>query len=393
MHCKFGGRVASLIFFGILLVCSFRGTNAQTAKSVSAVEQPIADLVRQAMQEGEMPGCVIAFGNHHEIQFLQAYGQRQVQDVIRPMKIDTVFDLASLTKPVATATAILLLAEQDRLALDKSISHYMPAFARHGKDQITLELALIHQSGLIPDNPMSDYADGPEVAWQRIMNLKPTKPVGEVFQYSDVNFLVLGRLVEVISGQTLDQFTRENIFQPLQMHDTGFRPTAPLLPRAAATGQRGGKWLVGEVHDPRAHALGGVAGHAGLFSTAPDLARYCQAILTTFHESEKPTEARFVLKRETLQTMTQAYTVSRGTRGLGWDKRSPYGANRGQELSDSAFGHGGFTGTVLWVDPKRDFFFIFLSSRLHPDGKGSVNRLAAQIQDVILAQPLIPTRE
>lgn len=386
MFVNFGWRVLSLCVLGLTLVLVVPTVAAQSARTPLPVEQEIAELVQQAIQAGEMPGCVIAYGNHQQTRFLQAYGQRQVKDAELPMTTDTVFDLASLTKPVATATAVLLLIQEGKLDLEQPIAHYLPEFGTGGKERITLKLALIHQSGLIPDNPMSDYEEGPEQAWKRIMNLKPSRPVGETFQYSDVNFIVLGRLVEAASGQTLARFTRDNIFQPLKMDDTGFLPRDELKQRAAATGQRAGEWLVGQVHDPRAHALGGVAGHAGLFSTGPDLARYCQALLRTARSPDEEAESGFVLKQKTLELMTQAYAVSRGTRALGWDKRSPYGSNRGQQLTDSAFGHGGFTGTVLWIDPEQDFFFIFLSSRLHPDGKGSVNRLAAQLQDLILKQ-------
>jgi CubicO group peptidase (beta-lactamase class C family) len=193
-------------------------------------------------------------------------------------------------------------------------------------------------------------------------------------------YVVLGMLVEKISGQPLDQFARENIFEPLNMRETTFNPKERLRKRAAPTEKRDGQWLVGEVHDPRAAKLGGVAGHAGVFSTADDLAKYAQTML----DHGRRGNAR-LMNEETWKLMTQARAVPRdGRRGLGWDIRTGYSINRGKKLSDAAFGHGGFTGTSLWIDPEKQLFVVFLSNRLHPDGKGSVNPLAGRIADVVV---------
>ncbi|GIW98198.1 MAG: hypothetical protein KatS3mg111_1531 [Pirellulaceae bacterium] len=342
----------------------------------------IAPLVEQAIAAGNMPGCVICVGRHGKIAYLNAFGLRKVAPDAEPMTIDTLFDLASLTKPVATATSIMRLVEEGRLRLDDRVAKYLPTFGSHGKDAIRVVDLLVHQSGLTPDNPLADYRQGPEKAWEKICDLRLIAPVGQQFKYSDVNFIVLGKLVEAISGWPLDQFAAKKIFQPLGMLETGFNPPPELQARAAPTEKRDGQWMRGVVHDPRAYLLGGVAGHAGLFSTASDLARYATAMLAGARLAGGE-GGQTVLHPRTVELMTRGYRVSSGWRGLGWDKQTGYSSNRGDLLSPAAFGHGGFTGTVMWIDPELDLFFIFLSNRVHPDGKGSVNHLAGQIANRI----------
>ncbi len=343
----------------------------------------IGELALQGIQEQKMPGCVICIGRHGKIAYLQAFGNKRIEPQQQPMTSNTVFDLASLTKPVATASCIMKLVDDGRLRLGAKVVDYFPDFSSHGKDAITIQDLLVHQSGLIPDNPLIDYQAGPEVAWQRICQLKPVAEIGSVFKYSDVNFIVLGKIVELLSGQTLDEFSQQQIFQPLGMHETGFLPDEALRARAAPTEQREGHWMQGEVHDPRAFALGGVAGHAGLFSSAEDLAIFAQMLLSEGRGMSASGEPGQVLSANAVACMRRGVPVSSGLRGLGWDMRTGYSSNRGDLLSDKAFGHGGFTGTVLWIDPELDLFFIFLSNRLHPNGTGSVNHLAGQMANVI----------
>jgi uncharacterized protein YbbC (DUF1343 family) len=331
-------------------------------------------IVEEGLQEKRMPGCVVCVGRRGKIVLLKAYGNKQLQPEEVPMTTDTVFDMASITKPVATATSIMLLVERGQLKLADKVAAHIPEFGVNDKDSITVHDLLTHTSGLIADNPLSDYNDGPELAMQRIYELKLTAPTGSRFIYSDVNFILLGELVRRISGQPLDQFARDNIFNPLEMKETGFLPSEELRARAAPTEQRDGEWMRGEVHDPRSYKLGGVAGHAGLFSTAEDLARYAQMMAAGGEWN-----GTRILAPRTVATMTRAYKVPSGLRGLGWDKRSGYSINRGELLTDAAFGHGGFTGTVLWIDPELELFVIFLSNRVHPDGKGLVNPLAGRI--------------
>ena len=237
-----------------------------------------------------------------------------------------------------------------------------------------LQQLLIHQGGLIADNSLDDYRDGPEAAWRKICELKPTAEPGAKFVYSDVGFIVLGELVRRISGRDLADFSRENIFTPLGLTETGYLPAEPLRARAAPTQQRDDHWMQGEVHDPRAFLLGGIAGHAGLFSTAEDLAVYA-ALLANRGDFGGVR----ILNDESWTALTAPRKVSSGLRTLGWDMKTGYSTNRGATMSDQAFGHGGFTGTGLWIDPSTKLFVIFLSNRVHPDGKGNVNPLIGQI--------------
>ncbi len=347
---------------------------------------PIDDLIGVGISEGKMPGCVVCIGRKNEIVLLKAYGNKRLEPSVEPMSIDTVFDMASITKPVATATSIMQLIELGKLSLSDKIATIFPAFAQNDKGSITVQDLLLHRSGLIPDNAMSDYMDGPAKAWDRICELKLVAPVGTAFKYSDVNFIALGKIVEHITGKDLREYSRDNIFEPLGMKHTGYLPSAELGAKCAPTEQREGRWMQGEVHDPRAFALGGIAGHAGLFSTAEDIALYAQMMLrngTTPKTQDR--EPSRILSSTAVATMTQGYAVPGGIRGLGWDKRSSFSINRGDLLSPSAFGHGGFTGNVLWIDPELDLYFVFLSNRVHPTGKGLVNPLAGKILNVIAA--------
>lgn len=337
-------------------------------------------VVQQGIDRGDIPGAVVLIKHQGHDIYLRAFGDRTIEPHRKPLQTDTVFDLASLTKPVCTATCIHVLIEEGRLTLDDPVSRWIPEFAQNGKEAVTVRHLLIHQSGLIPDNSMADYADGKVVAFERIHALPVRSEPGTKFAYSDVGFLVLGELVERISGETLDVFAQRRIFGPAGMTDTTFNPNDELRARIAPTEKRNGAWMQGDVHDPRAYALGGVAGHAGLFSTAPDLGRFGELLL-----QRGVARNQQVLKTETVDRMFAPEKVSSGLRSLGWDKDSPYSANRGDLLSPAAIGHGGFTGTALWIDPEQQLVIVVLSSRLYPDGEGSVNTLAGRIATIAAA--------
>jgi len=340
----------------------------------------IDGLVAEGLEKKRMPGCVIAIGRRGKLAYLQAFGHRQLEPEALPMQLDTVFDMASITKPVATATSVMMLVERGKLRVRDKVATYIPQFANSGKDNVTLMECLTHQAGFIPDNAVGDYKNGRKAAFENIYKLGTKYDPGTSFVYSDVGFILLDDLIERASGQTVAEFSKQHIFNPLGMSESGYLPKAELRARAATTEQReiGGPWMQGEVHDPRSHLMSGVAGHAGLFSTAKDLAIYAQMMLNggTYH-------GKRILSRATVEMMTRDYKIVEGKkvsiRGLGWDKLTGYSSNRGENMSPRAFGHGGFTGTVLWIDPELEMFFIFLSNRVHPNGKGSVNRLAGRI--------------
>jgi uncharacterized protein YbbC (DUF1343 family) len=374
----------------LLWLCCASVLNAQQERTPAleliprlSCSETIQGLVETAIQEKKMPGCVICFGRHDRILHLSAYGNRALEPVTEPMTVDTVFDMASITKPVATGSSIMKLVEIGKLRINDKVVDILPEFSSKEKDKLTVLDLLVHRSGLIPDNALADYQNGVEKSWDRICDLPLTAPIGTAFKYSDVNFIVLGKIVEKLSGQDLNAFSRKNIFEPIGMQESGFLPGENLRKRAAPTEQRDGSWIQGEVHDPRAHLMNGVAGHAGLFSTAKDMALYAQMFLRMGKAVKADGSSVQVFAPTTLQLMSQGVPVPGGIRGLSWDKRTGFSTNKGDLLSESAVGHGGFTGTVLWMDPAQDLFFVFLSNRVHPNGKGLVNPLAGKILNVI----------
>jgi uncharacterized protein YbbC (DUF1343 family)/CubicO group peptidase (beta-lactamase class C family) len=289
------------------------------------------------------------------------------------MTLETVFDLASLTKPLATASSVMVLVDRGAVALDEPVARYVPEFGRAGKGSITVRQLLLHVGGLVADNPMSDYAAGRDEALRKILEAPARWPAGERLVYSDVGYIVLAELVRRVAGQDVAAFAHENVFAPLGMAETTFMPPEGLRDRAAPTEMRDGGWMQGEVHDPRAFALGGVAGHAGLFSTARDLTRFARAWLA---KTDLPPR---VVGPATFDAFLAPHDVPGGVRALGWDVASPFTKHRGDGFSRRAFGHGGFTGTSLWVDPEEDLFVVFLSNRVHPWGRGAVHELEAKI--------------
>lgn len=351
----------------------------------SAKLAEIEPVVVEALVAKQAPGCVVLVARQGKIAFLRAFGDRRVEPEREPMTVDTVFDLASLTKPLATASSVMLLFECGKVQLDDPVSRHLPEFAGQGKESITVRHLLTHQSGLIADNPINDFADGPAKSIERLFALTPLAKPQERFIYSDVGFMVLGELVRRVSGQDVNEFSHRSLFEPLGLSETGFLPAESLRQRAAPTEQREGRWMQGEVHDPRAYALGGVAGHAGLFSTAADLGVIAEMLLRDGEYGGVR-----VLAPETVKTMRSPQSVpGKGLRGLGWDMKTGYSSNRGEGLSLQAVGHGGFTGTAFWIDPELHLAVIFLSNRVHPDGKGNVNRLAGRI-GTIAAEAISP---
>jgi uncharacterized protein YbbC (DUF1343 family) len=356
------------------------GTSRASATTKTASERAlpaIHTLVADAIAQGKLPGCVVAIGRRDGLLYQKAFGLRAVEPEREPMTLDTIFDLASLTKPVATATAVMRLVDQGKLDLDQPVARYLPDFANHGKSAITLRQLLTHVSGLPAEIAVSDYEHGRTPALKRMLSLRLKAKPGSKLIYSDVGFLIVQEVVERVAGESLADLAKRGIFAPLGMTDTRFVPGADARARIAPTEQRNDAWMRGEVHDPRAFRLGGVAGHAGLFATAADLARYARMVL-----GHGALDGVQVLSPRSVAAMIAPHDVPGGIRALGWDVQSPYSSNRGTALSFRAVGHGGYTGTSLWIDPEQDLFVIFLSNRVHPNGKGQVNALAGAIATI-----------
>jgi uncharacterized protein YbbC (DUF1343 family)/CubicO group peptidase (beta-lactamase class C family) len=350
-------------------------------------------LVNQAIQRGEAPGAVLLVGRRSGVVYQKAFGNRAVRPANEAMTVDTVFDLASLSKPVGTATSIMILVDRTLIDPKEKVAKYLPAFGNNGKEKITVEHLLLHRGGLIPDNTIKDYADGPAKAWERVCQLDVKSEPGTKFAYSDVGFIVLGKLVEAVDPKhrTLDRFAAEEVFGPLSMRETAYNPPAEWKSRVAPTEQREGRFMRGEVHDPRAYAMGGVAGHAGVFSTAQDLARYCRMLL-----NGGELDGVRILSPRGIELMSTGVPLADGTqfRSYGFDVKTGYSQPLGERFTPiKSFGHTGFTGTCFWVSPADDAFFILLTNSVHPDGKGKVLALRRAVSTAVAEALLGPKRE
>ncbi len=324
--------------------------------------------IQQAVGDRKCPGGVLWL-EREGTSYHKAYGNRAVVPTVEAMTEETIFDAASLTKVVATTPAILLLIERGKVILDAPVSAYIPEFTGAGKEAITIRQLLTHTSGLRPDISLQPAWTGYDTAIRLACAEVPASKPDERFIYSDINFLVLGEVVRRQSGEGLDQFLAREVYEPLKMVDTGFRPATNALGRIAPTEVVEGVPFRGVVHDPTARRMGGVAGHAGLFTTTSDLARFCRMML-----NGGELEGARVFKADTVRLMTRVHTaaVVPARRGLGWDIDSPYAGQRGKIFPIGGYGHTGWTGTSLWIDPFSRTFVIFLSNRNHPDEKGNV---------------------
>ena len=350
----------------------------RSAESTSALDE----VVEKAIAEGKTPGAVVLVGHDGNIIFAKAYGNKSVEPQIESMSMDTIFDLASLTKVVATAPSIMLLVQQGKLQLDDPVAKYLPSFDKRGKGKITIRHLLTHYSGLPADLRLSKkHKTSSRNIWTRIYQAKPLAPPGSRFIYSDLGFVVLGRVVEKISGKPLDVFVQENFFIPLEMKSSKFRPPKAEWPLIAPTERiKNGGMMRGKVHDPLAAALGGVAGDAGLFSSAKDLSKFCQMLL-----NQGSLEGVSVLRPTTVQLMVspQSPAAKENIRGFGWDINSTYSSAKGTHFSSESYGHTGYTGTSIWIDPTIQSYLIILTNRVHPDGKGNVKELRTQVADIV----------
>ncbi len=366
---------------------SFTANTAPGADSI-LIESKLRELdaeINEAITEGKCPGGVLWF-QHKDSIYRQTYGNRAVLPQVEPMTEDTVFDMASLTKVVATAPAILKLIEAGKLDLDTAVTSYIPEFVGEGKEAITLRHLLTHTSGLRPGLGRRPKWSGVAKAIEFACGEKLRKPVGTEFIYSDINYILLGEIVHRVSGRDLHQFTREHIYGPLRMINTGFIPPNRASELIAPTEKlKDGTILRGVVHDPTSRRMGGIAGHAGLFSCTADLSRYARMLL---NRGRLGGVRLFSPESIELMTSLQSPNGVHKARGIGWDIDTPYSGPRGQLFPGGSFGHTGWTGTSIWIDPHSQSFVIFLSNRNHPTEKGTVVQLRKRIST--LAAEAIP---
>ncbi len=340
-------------------------------------------IVGEAVAKGEIPGAVLVVGRQGRLLHRKAYGARALEPAREPMTMDTIFDAASLTKVVATAPAIMQLLEQGRIRLNDPVTEYLAEF-QGGKSAITVRHLLTHFSGLPPGIRLTPTWSGYETGVAKALAERPVAEPGERFIYSDVNYILLGEIVRRLSGEPLEDYVRRHIFEPLRMRDTLFRPPAALRRRIAPTERPAGETepLRGVVHDPTARAMEGVAGHAGLFTTAEDLTHFAEMLLGhgSFrgHRVLQPLSVR---KMITPQSPFNQPVL----RGLGFDLDSPYSAPRGELFPLGSFGHTGFTGTSLWIDPVTRTYVILLTNAVHPKVKRPISSLRARVATVVAA--------
>lgn len=368
-----GAHTLTCLFFCFAVA----GLSANPAEYLDATIQAEVD-------KGTIPGAVLWVGRPGEVLYQRVYGSRSLAPARQPMEMDTIFDAASLTKVVATTTAVMQLWEQGKVRLGDPVTAYLPKF-QGGTSDITVRDLLTHFSGLRPDVDLIPAWSGEATGINLALRDKPVVAPGRRFIYSDINFVLLAEIVRVVSGQRIDAYTAEHVFQPLGMKDTGFTPPASLRPRIAPTERVAGNVLHGVVHDPTARYMGGVAGHAGLFTTAADLARFADMILSGGELGGKR-----ILAAGTVAKMTSPASPASqpDIRGLGWDVDSRFSSNRGELFPVGSFGHTGFTGTSLWIDPSSRSYVILLTNSVHPTRKSivplraKVGTLAAQLAGV-----------
>ncbi len=351
----------------------------------------IDGAIELAIEEGRIPGAVLWIESKED-HYHKAYGNRMIWPGIEPMTLDTIFDVASLTKVMATTPAILRLYEQGEIDLDAPVSLYIPEFLDGGvrpepkdeevvetdREKITVRHLLTHQSGLPPGIYLSE-ADfwGHEQGVSRAAHIGLLERPGTKFRYSDVNFVLLGEIVRRVSGQRLDDYMDEHFYGPLQMDNTGFLPMVAVQPRVAPTTKIDGYGLIrGEVHDPTARRMQGVAGHAGLFSTASDLAKMVGMMMNAGKVGD-----RQMLRAQTVKEATHNQLPSQlgVERGLGWDIGTAFAYQRGEKFPREGFGHTGWTGTSIWVDPGSETFVMLLTNRNHPAEGASIKALRTEV--------------
>jgi uncharacterized protein YbbC (DUF1343 family)/CubicO group peptidase (beta-lactamase class C family) len=373
MNSNFYLSRAACVLLAGLAVCVIPATAEETHAVALTRLGGVDSVIEQAVADGSIPGAVLVVGHDGAVVYRKAYGHRALEPKLEPMTLDTVFDLASLTKVIATTTAVMQLVERGRVRLNDPVAKYLPEFAQNGKEDITVRQLLTHYSGMAPDIELTPAFDSKESAYRLAFAETPQQAPGSGFVYSDTNFIVLGAMVEKVAGETLDAYTERHIFVPLKMARTRFLPPAAWRAKIAPTEYDEHEHMLrGVVHDPRARRMGGVAGHAGLFSTGDDLAKFAQALLNGGGGILSPL---MVEKMTSPETPPAAAVL----RGFGWDIDSPFSSNRGDLLPVGSFGHTGWTGTSIWIDPTTETYIILLTNAVHPRGKGNAIGLRSKV--------------
>jgi CubicO group peptidase (beta-lactamase class C family) len=362
-------------------LCSPSLLFASEAPPVSDRSSTIDLLLERAISQNLIAGGVVVIGNHDGILSTSARGQLNTTAGSPPLNERTVFDLASLTKVIATTPAVMKLLDEGRINLSDPLSRWFPEFADTGHGEITILNLLTHTSGLEDVELSSEQSM--QSAIRKVVAQKYRPRPGSHFHYADINFILLGELVHRVSGETLDAFCQEQIYGPLGIPETMFLPSRYLAGAIAPTSVTS----CGIVQDPNARRLGGVAGHAGLFSSAYDLSRYARLLL-----GGGVIDDRRILSEQVVTQMTTAYLCNNGAvkRGLGWDMDSPFSAPKGSFFSEASFGHTGYSGSSIWIDPQQDLFVILLTRRVNYRDTRNFNQLRRDVSTIAAADFKMP---
>jgi CubicO group peptidase (beta-lactamase class C family) len=344
----------------------------------------INQVVEEEIAKGSFPGAVVLVGQQDDIVYWQAFGNKIVDPCEEPTDRNTIFDLASMTKPIATATSIMILRDRKAIALDDYVSKYLPAFACKGKEEARIEHLLTHTSGLPAYTNAARLAEQfgstcPDKVIEKICSLEALSKPGEEFRYSCLGYITLAKIVETISGQNIGEFSKENIFTPLGMKHTSFKPPDSRKQNIAATEVIDGMPLRGVVHDPLARLMAGLSGNAGLFSNAYDLSIYCRMLL-----NGGALNGKRILSPEAVTLLTTARTHGRA---CGFDVNSAYAWVKGSYAPEQAYCHTGYTGTSIVCDPVSKTFVIILTNRAHPNDDGTTKPVRIKISDIVFNPP------
>jgi uncharacterized protein YbbC (DUF1343 family) len=362
------------------LLCAV--ASAQTFRGAADLDAAID----QAIREDKIPGAVLLVGHHGQVVYRKAYGYRALDPAKEPMTVDTIFDIASLTKIVATTSGMMKLFEQGKVRISDPVTVYLPEF-QGGQSPITIGDLMTHFSGLRPDLDLEPPWSGYETGIRKALADKPAGPPETKFVYSDINFILLGEIVHRLSGMPENEYVKQILFDPLAMTETGYLPlsdlASPTLKARIAPTERlkSGEMLRGVVDDPTARFMGGVAGHAGVFSTADDLGKFCQMILDGGDGLFSPATIRKFTASATPATAATQPVLH----GLGWDIQSPYSGVRGELFPIGSFGHTGFTGTSIWIDPSSETYVVLLTNSIHPKLRKAITPLRGKIATIVAA--------
>lgn len=367
------------LIYGFISICLFFPASILFASDDAQVYEHVATidyLMERAIANNLIAGGVVVIGDHAGILSSTARGRLTANPDAPLLDEQTIFDLASLTKVIATTPAVMKLLDEGKISLTDPLSRWFPEFKGSERESITILNLLTHTSGL------ADFDMSTELAMEtaiRKASAEKGLERGSGFKYADINFILLGELVHRASGRTLDAFCRDELYAPLVAPETMFLPTPDLSNRIAPT--LGG--TSGTVQDRNARCLGSVAGHAGLFSSARDLARYARLML-----DGGEIDGKRILSEQAVKQMTSPLLCGNGTvvRGLGWDMNSPFSSPKGRLFSEASFGHTGYSGSSIWIDPKQDLFVILLTTRLNYQNIRMFNQLRSDISTIAVAE-------